>query len=51
MDSVRAQGFKSIRIPVTWSDHQGAAPKYTIAPAYMSRVKEVATGRSPTAST
>ncbi|WP_406335957.1 cellulase family glycosylhydrolase [Streptomyces sp. NBC_00203] len=41
LDSVRAQGFKSIRIPVTWSDHQGAAPKYTIDPAYMSRVKQV----------
>ncbi|MCX5254315.1 cellulase family glycosylhydrolase [Streptomyces canus] len=41
LDSVRAQGFKSIRIPVTWSDHQGAAPKYAIERAYMSRVKEV----------
>ncbi|MFE1883203.1 cellulase family glycosylhydrolase [Streptomyces diastatochromogenes] len=41
LDSVRAQGFKSIRIPVTWSDHQGAAPNYTIDPAYLSRVKEV----------
>ncbi|MFD8126036.1 cellulase family glycosylhydrolase [Streptomyces mirabilis] len=41
LDSVRAQGFKSIRIPVTWSDHQGAAPNYTIDPAYMSRVKQV----------
>ncbi|MEU1036394.1 cellulase family glycosylhydrolase [Streptomyces mirabilis] len=41
LDSVRAQGFKSIRIPVTWSDHQGAAPNYTIDPAYVSRVKQV----------
>ncbi|MGI5192604.1 glycoside hydrolase family 5 protein [Streptomyces sp. CA-288835] len=41
LDSVRAQGFKSIRIPVAWSDHQGAAPNYTIDPAYMSRVKQV----------
>jgi aryl-phospho-beta-D-glucosidase BglC (GH1 family) len=41
LDSVRAQGFKSIRIPVTWSDHQGAAPNYTTDPAYMSRVKQV----------
>ncbi|CCK24845.1 Endoglucanase B [Streptomyces davaonensis JCM 4913] len=40
LDSVRAQGFKSIRIPVTWSDHQGAAPNYTIDPAYLSRVKQ-----------
>ncbi|TQE23928.1 cellulase [Streptomyces ipomoeae] len=41
LDSVRPRGFRSIRIPVTWSDHQGAAPKYTIDPAYMNRVKEV----------
>ncbi|MFF4253792.1 cellulase family glycosylhydrolase [Streptomyces sp. NPDC001663] len=41
LDSVRAQGFKSIRIPVTWSDHQGAAPNYTIDPGYMSRVRQV----------
>lgn len=41
LNSVRAQGFKSIRIPVTWSDHQGAAPNHTIDPAYLSRVKEV----------
>ncbi|MEU0808961.1 cellulase family glycosylhydrolase [Streptomyces sp. NPDC005970] len=39
--SVRAQGFKSIRIPVTWSRHQGAAPSYTVDPAYLARVKEV----------
>ncbi|MCZ4101722.1 cellulase family glycosylhydrolase [Streptomyces sp. So13.3] len=41
VDKVRAQGFNSIRVPVTWSDHQGAAPNYTIDPAYISRVKEV----------
>ncbi|MFE6174586.1 cellulase family glycosylhydrolase [Streptomyces sp. NPDC056464] len=38
---IRAQGFNSIRIPVTWSDHQGAAPDYTIDPAYLSRVRQV----------
>ena len=32
---------KSIRIPVTWSDHQGAAPNHTIDSAYVNRVKEV----------
>ncbi|MER5794043.1 cellulase family glycosylhydrolase [Streptomyces sp. NPDC001980] len=41
LDSVRAQGFKSIRIPVTWSDHEGAGPNYTIDPAYLSRVRQV----------
>ncbi|MCE6998666.1 cellulase family glycosylhydrolase [Saccharothrix sp. S26] len=41
LDNVRAQGFKSIRIPVTWSAHQGGAPGYTIEAAYLARVKEV----------
>ena len=26
LDAVKAKGFKSIRIPVTWRQHQGAAP-------------------------
>ncbi|MBO3739735.1 cellulase family glycosylhydrolase [Actinoplanes flavus] len=38
---IRAQGFKSIRIPVTWGQHQGPAPDYTIDPAYLARVREV----------
>ncbi|WP_458118973.1 cellulase family glycosylhydrolase [Paenibacillus sp. Z6-24] len=38
---VAAQGYKSIRIPVTWDTHIGAAPNYTIDPAYLSRVEEV----------
>ncbi|GLY22271.1 cellulase family glycosylhydrolase [Micromonospora sp. NBRC 101691] len=41
LDNVRAQGFKSIRIPVTWSAHTGGAPNHTIAAAYLNRVKEV----------
>jgi aryl-phospho-beta-D-glucosidase BglC (GH1 family) len=41
LDVVRAAGFKSVRIPVTWGDHQGPGPNYTIDPARMSRVKEV----------
>lgn len=41
LEGVKAQGFKSIRIPVTWGQHQGAAPAYTIEPAYLARVKEV----------
>ncbi|HEY0001128.1 MAG TPA: glycoside hydrolase family 5 protein, partial [Actinoplanes sp.] len=41
LDSIKAQGFKSIRIPVTWGQHQGAAPDYTIEAAYLARVKEV----------
>ncbi|MEJ3746168.1 cellulase family glycosylhydrolase [Actinomycetes bacterium KLBMP 9797] len=41
LDNVRAQGFNSIRIPVTWSNHHGAAPNYTIDAAWLARVKEV----------
>ena len=41
LDGVKAQGFKSIRIPVTWSAHQGGAPDYAIEAAYLNRVKEV----------
>jgi endoglucanase len=39
--SIRAQGFNSIRIPVTWGHHQGSAPNYAIETAYLNRVKEV----------
>ncbi|MGI5498591.1 cellulase family glycosylhydrolase [Lentzea sp. CA-135723] len=39
LDNVKAQGFKSIRIPVTWGQHQNAA--HTIDAAYLARVKEV----------
>lgn len=41
LDVVRAAGFKSVRIPVTWGDHQGPGPSYTIDPARMNRVREV----------
>jgi aryl-phospho-beta-D-glucosidase BglC (GH1 family) len=39
--AVHDQGFKSIRLPVTWTDHQGGAPDYTIDAAYLDRVEEV----------
>ncbi|MYS88655.1 MULTISPECIES: cellulase family glycosylhydrolase [Streptomyces] len=39
--TIRGQGFRSVRIPVTWSDHQSATAPYTVDAAYMSRVKEV----------
>ncbi|HEY1094907.1 MAG TPA: cellulase family glycosylhydrolase [Glycomyces sp.] len=41
LDSVRAQGFNSIRIPVTWSAHQAEDGDYAIDAEYMARVKEV----------
>ncbi|WP_242642253.1 cellulase family glycosylhydrolase [Lentzea alba] len=39
LDNVKAQGFKSIRLPVTWSAHLAA--NGTIETAYLDRVKEV----------
>jgi endoglucanase len=39
--TVRAEGFRSVRIPVTWSAHQSATAPYTVDAAYMSRVKQV----------
>lgn len=41
IQKIAAQGYKSIRIPVTWDAHIGSAPNYTIDAAYMNRVKEV----------
>ncbi|GIH02342.1 hypothetical protein Rhe02_04090 [Rhizocola hellebori] len=41
INGVKAQGFKSIRIPVTWGQHQSAGPAYTLDAAYLTRVKEV----------
>jgi endoglucanase len=40
-DTVKADGFRSVRIPVTWSGHQSAAAPYTIDPKWMARVKQV----------
>jgi endoglucanase len=36
-----AQGYKSIRLPVTWTHHTGAAPDYAVEPAWMNRVQQV----------
>lgn len=41
IQQIAAQGYKSIRIPVTWDKHIGAAPTYTVESAYMNRVEEV----------
>jgi endoglucanase len=41
LENLKAQGFKSIRIPVTWDQHLGAAPDYQIDPAWLARVQEV----------
>lgn len=39
--TIAAAGFKSVRIPVRWSDHAGTSPPYTIDAAFLTRVKEV----------
>ena len=41
IQQIAAQGFKSIRIPVTWVQHTGPAPSYTVDPAWMSRVQQI----------
>ncbi|MCM1569749.1 MAG: glycoside hydrolase family 5 protein [Roseburia sp.] len=41
IDAVAEQGFRTIRIPVTWAEHIGAAPDYRIDEAWMDRVEEV----------
>lgn len=41
LKKVTSQGFRSIRLPVTWGVHQGAAPDYTIDPAWMAKVRQV----------
>lgn len=40
-DGVKAAGFTSVRIPVTWLGHIGEAPDYTLDEAWLNRVYEV----------
>jgi endoglucanase len=40
IDGIRASGFKTLRIPVAWSNMMG--PDYAINPALMARVAQVA---------
>jgi Endoglucanase len=42
INAVKAAGFNSIRIPVTWKSHIGAAPNYTIDSAWMAQVVQTA---------
>jgi aryl-phospho-beta-D-glucosidase BglC (GH1 family) len=41
LDAIRAEGFNSIRIPITWSAHQDEAAPYAIDADYLARVREV----------
>lgn len=38
---VKECGFQSIRIPITWAQHLGGAPDYTIDKVWLDRVKQV----------
>lgn len=40
-DTIRAQGFRSVRLPVTWSGHQSSTAPYTIDATWLSRVRQV----------
>ncbi|MBR8534054.1 cellulase family glycosylhydrolase [Carboxylicivirga sediminis] len=41
IDAIRAKGFKTLRVPVTWQYHMGDAPDYIIEESWLNRVKEV----------
>jgi len=41
LDSVKAAGFKSVRIPVAWSKFTGDTSTYTIDTTWLNRVQEV----------
>ncbi|MCL2024051.1 MAG: glycoside hydrolase family 5 protein [Oscillospiraceae bacterium] len=41
INTVKAAGFKTLRIPVTWASHMGDAPDYTIDSAWLDRVQEI----------
>jgi endoglucanase len=39
--AMKTRGFRTLRVPVTWYQHLGAAPDYTIDKAWLDRVEEV----------
>jgi endoglucanase len=41
---IKAAGFKSVRIPIRWSDHAATTAPYTIQRAWLDRVKAVVDG-------
>jgi endoglucanase len=41
VDKVKAAGFKTIRIPVSYLRHIGAGPNYTINSSWLNRIQEV----------
>ncbi|MDR7384741.1 cellulase family glycosylhydrolase [Promicromonospora iranensis] len=38
---IKAEGFNSVRIPVSWGNHTGPAPDHTVEPETMERVREI----------
>ncbi|MFJ4879057.1 cellulase family glycosylhydrolase [Streptomyces sp. NPDC088745] len=38
---IRSEGFRSVRIPVTWTDHQSATAPYAVDATWMKRVQQV----------
>jgi endoglucanase len=41
IDMIAAKGFKTVRIPVSWGEHVGGSPSYTIEGARLDRVQAV----------
>ncbi|WP_112134297.1 cellulase family glycosylhydrolase [Glycomyces dulcitolivorans] len=41
LQTYKAEGYNSIRLPVTWDEFTGPGPDYTIAPERMERVAQV----------
>jgi aryl-phospho-beta-D-glucosidase BglC (GH1 family) len=40
-DMYQEAGFKTVRIPITWSNHLGTSSPYTINETFLSRIEEV----------
>jgi endoglucanase len=41
IDAVRAAGFNTVRVPVTWMHHMDGPPGYTVDEQWLDRVEEV----------
>ncbi len=42
INAVHTAGFKTLRLPVTWTNHIGAGPSYTVDAAWMAKVVQTA---------
>ena len=41
LDTLKSAGFTTLRLPVSWDDHTGPAPTYTLNTAWLDRVEEI----------